>query len=104
MLTLAQISAEQNDTPADAPLLLIPAESLTQFLHLYEVPPASSSFDSEHEVRYIPIYCIGLCQHRRRLLQCNNLKMAVRVIPRRGLSRQLNLKTRMIKSTLNPMK
>jgi hypothetical protein len=92
--------------PADAPLLLIPAQSLSQFLQRYEIPPEPPSFNSGHEVRYLSIYCFGLCQHRRRLLQCNNLKVAVRVISRHGLSRQLNLrlKIRMIKSTPNPMR
>ena len=104
MLTSAQIPAEQNDMPADAPLLLIPTESLSQFLHLYEIPPGPSSFDSGHEVRYIPTYCIDLCQHRCRLLQRNNLKRAVRVTPCHGLLRQLNPRTRMIKSALNPMR
>jgi hypothetical protein len=103
----------------DAPLLLIPAESLSQFLQSHEIPPAPSSIDQNlqlrlcqilggcsidcgHDVRYIPIYCFGLCQHRRRLPHCNNLKMAVRTIPRHGLSHQL--KTRMIKLTLNSMR
>src|SRR6267154_2307307 len=104
MLTSTQIPADQNDMPADTPLLLIPAESLDQFLRLYEIPPKPSSFDNGHEVRYMPIYCIGICQQRRRLLQCNSLKMAVRVITCHGLSRRLNLNTRMIKSTLKPMK
>jgi hypothetical protein len=104
MLTSTQIPAEQNDMPPDAPLLLIPAQPLSQFLQLYEIPPKPPSFNSGHEVRYLPIYCFDLCQHRRRLLQCNNLKMAVRVIQRHGLSRQLNLKSRMIKSTPNPMR
>jgi hypothetical protein len=89
--------------PADAPLLLIPTQSLSQFLQHYEISPEPSSSENGYEVRYLPIYCFGLCRHRRRLLQCN-MKITVRVIPCHGLSRQLNLKTRMIKSTLNPMR
>ena len=88
----------------DVPLL-ISVESLYQFLECYDkIPPVPSSFDSGYEVRHMPIYCFGLCQLRRRLPQRNNLKMAVRMIPHHGLSRQLNLKTRMIKSTLNSMR
>jgi hypothetical protein len=82
--------------------LLIPVESLSHVPQLHEIPPVLSSFDSVHEVRYIPIYCFDPCRHRRRL-PCNSLKIAVRVVPRHGLSRQLNLKTRMIKSTSDPM-
>ena len=89
--------------PADDPLFLIPAESMSRFLQIYEFP-GPSSFVRGDEVRYIPIYCFGLCQHRRRFPQCSNLKIAVRTIPRHGLSRQLDLKTRMMKSTLNPMR
>jgi hypothetical protein len=91
--------------PVDVPLL-IPVESLSHVPQLHEIPPVLSSFDSGHEVRYIPIYCFGLCQLRRRLPQCNNLKMTVRMIPCHGLSRQFNLKTRRmmnLKSTLNSM-
>ena len=56
MLTSTQIPDDQNDLPADAPLLLIPEESLSQLLHLYEISPEPSSFDSGHEVRNIPIF------------------------------------------------
>ena len=83
----------------------IPAKSLSQFLQTYE-SPKPSSFDGGHEVRYIPIYFFGICQHRRRLPQRKKLKMAARVILRHRHcpSRQLNLKTRIIKPTLNPMR
>jgi hypothetical protein len=42
----------QNDGPTCSRLSLIPAQSLSEFLRLYEVPVLSSS-GSKHEVRYI---------------------------------------------------
>jgi len=67
--------------------------------------PKASPFESGHEVRHIHIYCFDPCQHRRRLPQSKNLKMAARVMPCQCLvlTRQLNLKTQ-IESTVNSMR
>jgi hypothetical protein len=67
--------------------------------------PKASPFESAHEVRHIHLYCSGLCQHRCRLPQSKNLKMAARVMPCQCLilTTQLNLKT-WIESTVNPMR
>ena len=56
MLTSAQIPAGKNDMLVNAPLLLIPGKSLSEFLQSYEILPGPSSIDNGDEVRYMLTY------------------------------------------------